>query len=591
MSGVISSHVQEADHLHDKATRLFTYLRELAQLREQGCFTQAWGTALEGHEDVWLEIKKPKLPSVPSVPNELQPWVREADLTDSSKEEPELLQRILSPDQEEGSEPKFLELNDHLHLLDLWAEYLERKWKPWATEHRRLKKIQEVYTKLFTIYQKQKSLGEEFELIIGFGLLNWLTSNNQRVYRHLITGQAAITFDSDRGILSVGPSAEGPKPVLEQDMLEAPERPLPEVQNRIEQQINSIGDDIWNISNVESALRSWVQSVSSEGTYSGELVPIAESMSRPFVSYSPALILRKRTERGLIRLYQEIIEQLKSGIEIPIGILRTVEVIDDQVGIDPGIESTSGVGDIKEIFFPLPANDEQRRIIDALNARQGVLVQGPPGTGKSHTIVNLICHLLATGKRVLVTSQTPRALKVLKEKILKEESTEEMADLCVSLLGNDSFALRDLEDSVHGITDRHHNWDAHRITQLINKLRQELHELRKQEAKLSHQLREVRERETYQHNLCNGVYQGTSLQIAQQVSAGRIKHGWLQIRIGLDEGPPLTNQEVLELLSLYRELTPERVNEIEKPVVPLEELPTPEEFVRLRDSECQVFSQ
>ena len=75
------------------------------------------------------------------------------------------------------------------------------------------------------------------------------------------------------------------------------------------------------------------------------------------------------------------------------------------------------------------------------------MVQGPPGTGKSHTIPNLVCSLLGGGKRVLVTSQTPRALKVLKGMIPKE-----MAALCVSLLGNDSTALKELEDSVYGIT-------------------------------------------------------------------------------------------------------------------------------------------
>ncbi|MGE5599552.1 MAG: hypothetical protein ACM3XS_09250 [Bacteroidota bacterium] len=30
-------------------------------------------------------------------------------------------------------------------------------------------------------------------------------------------------------------------------------------------------------------------------------------------------------------------------------------------------------------------------------------MQGPPGTGKSHTIANLICHLLATGQWSLWT--------------------------------------------------------------------------------------------------------------------------------------------------------------------------------------------
>ena len=51
----------------------------------------------------------------------------------------------------------------------------------------------------------------------------------------------------------------------------------------------------------------------------------------------------------------------------------------------------------QEIYFPLPANREQRRIVEAISHRRGVLVQGPPGTGKSHTIANLVCHLLLVG--------------------------------------------------------------------------------------------------------------------------------------------------------------------------------------------------
>ena len=40
-------------------------------------------------------------------------------------------------------------------------------------------------------------------------------------------------------------------------------------------------------------------------------------------------------------------------------------------------------------------NSKEQQIIEKLNQSDGVLVQGPPGTGKSHTIANLICHLLA----------------------------------------------------------------------------------------------------------------------------------------------------------------------------------------------------
>ena len=37
----------------------------------------------------------------------------------------------------------------------------------------------------------------------------------------------------------------------------------------------------------------------------------------------------------------------------------------------------------QEVYFPLPANREQRRIVEAIRRRRGVLVQGPPGTERA----------------------------------------------------------------------------------------------------------------------------------------------------------------------------------------------------------------
>lgn len=35
---------------------------------------------------------------------------------------------------------------------------------------------------------------------------------------------------------------------------------------------------------------------------------------------------------------------------------------------------------MKDLFFPMPFNDEQVRIIQLLETSNGVVVQGPPGT-------------------------------------------------------------------------------------------------------------------------------------------------------------------------------------------------------------------
>lgn len=114
MSEQEPNNISPVNIVRDRSIQLFTYVRELAQLRskvirtlndyesvlwfsdiprEQECFTQAWGAQLEGQEDVWLEIKKPKTPRVPSVPDELRPWVNEASTVFAFEVIPTRLQR------------------------------------------------------------------------------------------------------------------------------------------------------------------------------------------------------------------------------------------------------------------------------------------------------------------------------------------------------------------------------------------------------------------------------------------------------------------------------------------------------------------
>ena len=96
--------------------------------------------------------------------------------------------------------------------------------------------------------------------------------------------------------------------------------------------------------------------------------------------------------------------------------------------------------------MPLPTNPEQERVARRLTEHRGVTVQGPPGTGKTHTIANLISHLVGHGKRVLVTSQKEQALVVLRDKI-----PESIRDLSVAVLGTSAGSVAQLDQSVQAI--------------------------------------------------------------------------------------------------------------------------------------------
>lgn len=66
---------------------------------------------------------------------------------------------------------------------------------------------------------------------------------------------------------------------------------------------------------------------------------------------------------------------------------------------------------------PLPLSEAQENVIKNLEDNNILSVYGPPGTGKTQTIVNLICHLIASGKTVLVASRMDKAADVIADRV------------------------------------------------------------------------------------------------------------------------------------------------------------------------------
>jgi hypothetical protein len=444
--------------VRDRALRLFTFLREFVQLRtkivrslssyeqvlwlsdipkESECFCHVWDPDHETEEErPWVEVGKPRLAAPPKIPSALNEWVNKATVGDSSREEPEIYPQIAVPRtapevdglESEDPGPRFLRLEDRPDIRAVWDGFLDREWRPWAEVDRRKQRVKKIYGQLFHLHHQQAELGESYEVVMGLGLLKWRSGSGHEVCRHLITAQTSVEFDSERGVVSVTAAGEGAKPQLEHDMLEPEDRPGAAIEDKFEEALNQVGDDIWGNELVESSLKSWINSMGKgDGEYSGSLDSARTATAIPSVVYAPALILRKRSDRGFLELYKQLLVRIEAGEEIPEGVVPLIDIdaaptlksSSTGAGSEP---SKSSSGESDELYFPLPSNDEQRQIIHQLADNPGVLVQGPPGTGKSHTIANLVCHLLASGKRVLVTSQTARALRVLKDKIPEEIS-------------------------------------------------------------------------------------------------------------------------------------------------------------------------
>lgn len=289
-----------ASLIRDRATRLFSYLKELTELRsdvkrscdeyeqviwwadiprEKECYCAAWDLGRESAYKDWIRIERPHRKGPPSPPPTLAPWLSRRDITESSLDAPLLKESIveeISVDvsgSSAGRQTVARKLEDCPTITRQWELYAENQWWPWALEDRRLETVQSIYNRLFAVYQTQGRLGEAYEIVVGAGLLTWKPPHSPNVRRHVAVSQATVEFDSKTAVISVASAAAGARLSLEQDILEPQDRPLPEVQNQIQQQLSGIGDEIWSGPELTASLNAYFHQLCSENSLDLALEP------------------------------------------------------------------------------------------------------------------------------------------------------------------------------------------------------------------------------------------------------------------------------------------------------------------------------
>ncbi|MBQ3819510.1 AAA family ATPase, partial [bacterium] len=130
-----------------------------------------------------------------------------------------------------------------------------------------------------------------------------------------------------------------------------------------------------------------------------------------------AIILTKRPA-----VTAGVLHELTQIAEKPSGTYRetALSIINEEYAQSK--EKSGPVKDMNKItdFYPitpLALSDSQFQVIKNIDNSKFVAVQGPPGTGKSQTIVNLVAHLVANGKTVLVASRMDKAVDVVADRL------------------------------------------------------------------------------------------------------------------------------------------------------------------------------
>jgi hypothetical protein len=522
---------------------LLTYIEQVEKLKHKPAFTvPAEFFAVYQHElkglpelqfniqgdgsDVWLRIPRLREIAPPQPDGELGRWIT---LSKTPAKVPELKTQIESRD---GKHPEGSELlRDHAEVTELFHRYVENQWQPWAAAEGPRRKTIKRYNELFSLQQTISTEGSEtpLELVWGLGYAVWKKEGFATVLKHPLISQSCEVTLNDRNFdLEIKPRDTDPR--IELDTYA--EMEIPGVRQleafwkgAIENGANR--PNPFEASTYEGVLKAAVGHLDKSGAYEALIddttpPPPGETLK---ITNSWVLYARKRTGGPFLDDVKRLRKTVETANVLPAVVRNFVErggmLVQEQVlKAFRGLSTSENTGDAMELYFPMAYNDEQISIVQKLERGNGVVVQGPPGTGKTHTIANIICHYLAQGKRVLVTSRGESALNEVIGKL-----PERIRPLCVGLLSNESDGMKKFEHSIQTIAANVSAMNASRAHAEIVSLQERLDQLH---AKISHVDRQV---STYaaQH-MRSYVFQGQEVspeEMAKMVMAQADEHQWL----------------------------------------------------------------
>jgi len=578
----------------DKLTRVFRYLEALnqhrnpakRQIREQpwsfwlhelpehpsiqrGSAKQASSKKKNGNsqdgEDVAnfvLKVQRPRLTRPPEPPEEIAAWLEDGweDPLISFTVKQTLEQ---SENKAEQRLVKFADDSARMAALERWnISRLE-----WVKTEIPARASMKLFESLYALYGRIDREAERVDLVLGDGILSWRRPDGA-IYHPILLQRLQLQFDASVPEFTL---SEADHPVelysaLFQSMNDVDGRAI----GRCREELEAGGFHPLINGSTSGFLKRLVVQLSPRGEFLEGHAPDAD-LNDPCIGRDPLLFLRART-LGFAAAIEGILADLRTREDLPWSLLNIVgeeSPISDAPDASPSSNGASQADG--EVLLSKPANPEQIRIAQQLEENGGVLVQGPPGTGKTHTIGNLVGHLLAQGKSVLVTSHTTKALRMVRHHIVPE-----LRPLCVSVLESDLDSRKQLESAVGSIAERLSRADAGSLEMQAKKLESERLDILKKLDVIQNQLSEARADEYREISIAGKSW--APADAARQVVLEKEAHGWIPGPVAAVAPLPLSPGELADLYRTGVSISRDDENELSAHLPELHDLPRAEEF-------------
>jgi very-short-patch-repair endonuclease len=274
---------------------------------------------------------------------------------------------------------------------------------------------------LIRIWRKQKQDIYNRETLLGLGLLRGTPGAKSRLFGPLVCYRVRPDYDIEKRRYTVSKIAGTPFPNLTLLAQLLTEEELREVRPHLHEILTAgeFGEEHYArlakaISGAAASLRNLHYSPDRLHAYS-EVLQLANT-ELPILAGGAVVLNIPRGNAYLLDDLEKLATEGKDEdlARTAIGPLLEVPVDNSDHG-----RTFFSHTEPAELLFPFESNKAQREVAKLAAYSRILVVHGPPGTGKSQTICNLVSHLVASGKTVLVTSQKDKALEVVRDKLPK----------------------------------------------------------------------------------------------------------------------------------------------------------------------------
>jgi very-short-patch-repair endonuclease len=517
-----------------------------------------------------FKVQRPRLSAAPEPPREVIPWLKEG-WDDPARDVALHETRNETVRQGEARAERFADNPARVAVFRRWK--LQRD--EWSENEAPARVAMKIFESLYELHGRMEREAERVELILGDGILSWPRAEGD-IHHPVLLQRLQLEFNAaaPEFILS---EAEYPVELysaLFQTLSDVDGRAIGRCREELEQK----GYHPLAGEPTSGFLKRLVVQLSPRGEFIEECVPRGEGRE-PRICRDPIVFLRSRT-LGFASAIEGVLEDLRTRPDLPWSLLNIVgeeaPIFVDGAAPQGAEFAPRALRQAEaEVLLSKPANPEQIRIAQQLEEHGGVLVQGPPGTGKTHTIGNLIGHLLAQGKSVLVTSHTTKALRMVRHHIVPG-----LRPLCVSVLESDLESRRQLESAVAAIAERLSSAEPGSLEHEAGKLQAQRCALLQELDSVLQQLADARADE-YREIMMDGK-SWTPADAARAVTQDRASHSWIPGPIQAEahaEGLlPLSDGELSELYRTNVSLSPQDEHELSGELPDLASVPTPENF-------------